>query len=51
MFIGGNKEKLKSEHYLNFKEGQSVDVDVRAIVYIPGKLIAGICFPKFQIEN
>ena len=26
-------------------------MDVRAVVYVPGKLIAGVCFPKLHIEN
>lgn len=51
MFIGGNKAKLQDAKYLNFKEGQEIEVDIRAIIYIPDKLIVGVCFPKFEIEN
>ena len=33
-----------------FKEGEKADVTIHGIVYIPGKIIAGICyhndFPK-----
>jgi hypothetical protein len=46
LFIGGNKEKLKSEIYENWEDGQEIDVDVRALIYVPDKLIAGVCFPK-----
>ena len=26
-------------------------IDIRAIIYVPDRLIAGICFPDFEIEN
>jgi len=51
MFIGGNKKKLSEPAYINFQEGKPVDVDIRAVIYVPDKLVAGICFPKAEIEN
>ena len=51
MFIGGNKSKLKEPGYVNFQEGAPVDIEIRAIVYVPDKLIAGICFPQAEVEN
>lgn len=51
MFIGGNKEKRSSDKYLNFKPGQPIDVEIRAVVYVPDKLICGVCFPNYEIEN
>lgn len=51
MFIAGNKDKLNSQQYQNFEEGAAVDIEIRALVYVPNKLIVGVCFPKFQIEN
>ena len=35
----------------NHKEGQAVGVTVRALIYVPDKLVAGIVFPKCEIEN
>mmetsp|Transcript_17475 Transcript_17475/g.12494 ORF Transcript_17475/g.12494 Transcript_17475/m.12494 type:complete len:147 (-) Transcript_17475:143-583(-) len=51
LFIGGNKSKLKTPAYEYFQEGQKVDVVVRAVIYIPGSLVTGLVFPKFEIEN
>lgn len=28
-----------------------MDVTIRAIIYVPEKLVAGICFPNCEIEN
>jgi hypothetical protein len=28
-----------------------VKVDVRAIIYVPEKIVAGICFPDIEVEN
>lgn len=51
LFIGGNKSKIKTPAYEYFQEGKKVDVTIRAVVYIPGSLVAGITFPNFEIEN
>jgi hypothetical protein len=51
MFIGGNKQKLKSDQVQNFVEDIKVNFEVRAIVYVPGGIVAGICFPNIEIEN
>jgi len=26
-------------------------IDIKALIYIPDKIIAGVCFPEFDIEN
>ena len=52
MFIGGNKNKLKLPQCEYFEEAIKVTIDIRAVIYVPGKLVAGICFPKgVEIEN
>lgn len=28
-----------------------MSVEIRALIYVPDKVIAGICFPDFEIEN
>ena len=45
LFIGGNKRKMTSDAFANFKPNVAVDVDVRAIIYVPDKIVAGVCFP------
>jgi heat shock protein HspQ len=45
MFIGGNKNKLKLPQCEYFEENIVVTIDIRAVIYIPGKLVAAICFP------
>lgn len=45
LFVGGNKAKMRHENYTTFVEGKPVDVEIRAVVYVPDKLVAGICFP------
>ena len=46
-YVGGDKSKLDP----NFQEGEQVSVQVRAVVYVPNHLIAGVVFPQFDIEN
>lgn len=42
---------MKKEQYEFFQEGQDVAVEVRAFIYVPDKLVAGICFPQIEVEN
>jgi len=51
LFIGGNKQKLKTPMYEHFQENKQVGVEIRAVIYVPGKLVAGICFPQTECEN
>ena len=52
LFIGGNKNKMKLPQCEYFEEGKKVAIDIRAVIYVPGKLVAGICFPQgVEIEN
>jgi hypothetical protein len=51
LFIGGNKQKVKSTPFEAFKEGASCEIEIRAVVYVPGKLVAGIVFPQTEVEN
>lgn len=51
LFIGGNKKKQNHAILQNHKEGHSVSVQVRALIYVPDKLVAGIVFPQTEIEN
>ena len=33
------------------QEGKDVSVQIRALIYVPDHLVAGICFPEAEIEN
>ena len=51
LFIGGNKQRMKQPQYEYHQEGKQVDVEIRAVVYIPDKIVVGICFPECEIDN
>lgn len=53
LFIGGNKEKLRSEFYTSFEESVKSDIAIVGLVYVPGKLITGIAVisEELKIEN
>lgn len=34
---------------MDFKEGEQVKVDVKAVIFIPNKLIVGLCFPDTKV--
>ena len=51
LFIGGNKNKMKQPQAQFHQEGKEVAVEIRALIYVPDKLVAGICFPEAEIEN
>ena len=51
LFIGGNRAKLQTPQAEFHQEGKQVDVKIRAVIYVPEKLVAGICFPDCEIEN
>jgi len=51
LFIGGNKNALKSEIYKNYKSGEKVEVEVRAVIYVPGKILTAVVFPKAPVDN
>lgn len=51
LFIGGNKAALKNEIYTNYDEGLPVDVIIRAVVYVPEKIMAAVVFPNAACAN
>ena len=51
LFIGGNKAKLQQPASQFHQEGKVVRVEIRALIYIPDKIVTGICFPDCEIEN
>ncbi|EGR30820.1 hypothetical protein IMG5_122920 [Ichthyophthirius multifiliis] len=52
LYIGSNIEKAKTEYYLQFKEGQHVDLNGFSFFYVPGRIICTPDKPKdVLIEN
>ena len=49
--MGGNKQKLGHNIFRNFKEGSKVEVTIKAVLYVPGRILTGVCFPKADVEN
>lgn len=50
LFIGGNKNS-NDPILVNYEEGLPINVTIRAVVYVPGKILAGIAFPKAECKN
>lgn len=52
LYVGKNEEITEeSEIYKQFHENEEVEVEIKAIVVAPGKIITGICFPDHHIAN
>ena len=52
LFIGKeNEDKMESHLFKNFKDGEEHEVQIKAVVLVPGKIIVGICFPDISTEN
>jgi len=51
LFIGGNKACLQDPIYQAFKEGEKHDIEIKGIIYVPKKILVGICFPKANCGN
>ena len=51
LFIGGNKNKLTSPIYQNYKEGLEVEIEVRGVIYVPNRLMTAIIKTKADVEN
>jgi hypothetical protein len=51
LFIGGNKDKLNFVIFKRWKEDREVDVVVKGVIYVPGRLLTAIVFPNAEVEN
>ena len=34
-----------------YKSGEAVDVTIKAVIYVPERILTGICFPAAEVEN
>jgi hypothetical protein len=51
MFMVGQRNKLESDIYRNYQEGDQEKLTVCAVIYVPGRILTAICFPKAPVEN
>jgi hypothetical protein len=51
LFVNRDEDNTHNEIYQNFAEDQIVDVEITGVVIVPSKLIVGVCFPKYPIDN
>ena len=51
MFMAGQKHKLESAIYRNYQEGVQEKLTVCAVLYVPGRILTAVCFPKAPVEN
>ena len=49
--MGKDEDKTTHELYVNFQDDIEVQVDILALVIVPGKIITGICFPDHPVSN
>jgi hypothetical protein len=51
LFVGGNKS-LKNDPILkNFQEDEKISIDFEGLIFVPNKIVTGICFPKTGVKN
>lgn len=54
LFLGGDRKKATTQNFKDFKEGVPHNIEIEAIVYVPQKIVCGICFfdeKIVKIEN
>mgnify|MGYP000925335614 CR=1 FL=1 len=49
--MGGSKAKQQNEIYQNYREKVKETLTMKAVVYVPGRLLTAICFPKLPTDN
>jgi hypothetical protein len=51
MFIGKDTHKMDSDLFKSFHDGQLINIPVRALLFVPGKIMTAVCFLDVPIEN
>lgn len=51
LFVGGNKALKNDPILLNFKENELVPINIEGLVFVPDKILFGICFPNTGVKN
>ena len=44
LFLGGNKNQANTPIFKEFQEGIPLKIELEAIIYVPDKIICGVCF-------
>jgi hypothetical protein len=45
LYIGGDSSKKDTDIYKKFKPGVKIDIEIRAVLLVDNRIMAGICFP------
>jgi len=54
LYIGKNHRKRETGYFKNFKPGYKMDLEIEGFIFVPGKIVVGICYPDqsaIKIEN
>ena len=51
LFIGGSKSKQQNSIYQQYREYVKETLTMKAVVYVPGRLLTAICFPSLPSDN
>jgi len=50
-FFGGSKSPQNMKFLSSYQAGKCLGIVVRAVIYVPERILAGVCFPKAEVEN
>ena len=51
-FGSGGAKNTKTMKFLeSYEAGKRVDVAISAVVYVPERILTGICFPPAEVDN
>jgi hypothetical protein len=46
LFIGGNHQETQNSIFINYQTHQNYEIVIKAVIYVPKKILTGICFPN-----
>ena len=51
LYIAKEKQKVNDPIYEHFEVGKIVDIPVRAVIFVPNKIMTAVCFPHAECAN
>jgi hypothetical protein len=51
LFIGRENSKVEGKIFNSYRPGQKINIPMRALLFVPGKIMTAVCFPDTLIEN
>ena len=49
--MGGARAAQNDPIFVKFREGEQVEVHVRAVVFVPGSLVCAVTFQEQEVKN